>query len=159
MPRRPQLGYFFPVHRPGHGLPWPERPIDPGWGVEEGELPEVEPPEPGEPGHPLPPNPPGIWPPLDGAGPSHPIFPVEPDDGPWEPGEIWPPIRPPGGGRLPTAPGQPLPKQLFWALVHLTGYGFRWVVVDLNAVHRPTPPAGGIVGRPPERPGPGVPQR
>jgi hypothetical protein len=124
-------------HRPGEpdiGLPDEEIDETPDWGLEEGERPEVEPP-----------SPPGIWPPLE--GPSFPIFPVDPDEGggegPWEPGEIWPPIRPPflGGDRLPApAPGQPLPKRLVFVAVYIHKYGFRWVVCDLNAIHRPELP-------------------
>jgi len=61
------------------------------------------------------PDPPGIWPPLE--GPDFPLFPVPPEDAEdWAPGEIWPPLRPPGGGggagggeagQLPAAPGRP----------------------------------------------------
>lgn len=165
--RRGILARIVPVERPhlpeGWTPPWGSG-GPPEWGLEEGEGPEVDPGEPGI-GHPLPPQPPGIWPPLE--GPDFPIFPVPPggDEHPWEPGEVWPPIRPPGGGvappiaGMPGQPGQGLPKQLFFALVYLTGYGFRWVVVDLNAIHRPERPdrpAGGPIGRPPDRPGPGV---
>lgn len=168
-------GYFAritPVERPGFGHPGQGLPGEPGgppdWGLEEGAGPDQGLPGEGVPErpHPRPPQPPGIWPPLE--GPSHPIYPIGPEDGgehPWEPGEVWPPIRPPGGGvappiaGMPGQPGQGLPKQLFFALVYLTGYGFRWVVVDLNAIHRPERPdrpAGGPIGRPPDRPGPGV---
>lgn len=107
--------------------------------------PERPHPEPPEDLGPLPPEPPGIWPPLE--GPDFPLFPVPPDID-FEPGEIWPPIRPPGGERpsLPVKPGQGLPKRLFFALVYLQGYGLRWVVVDLNAIHRPELPGG----RPPD---------
>src|SRR5580693_5435842 len=165
--RRGYLARIVPVERPHLPEGWRPGGGPPDWGLPEGERPEVEPPEPGEPGYPLPPDPPGIWPPLE--GPDFPLFPVPPD-GEWEPGEIWPPIRPPGGeGEGPSTggpgtggtPGQPLPKRYFFALVYLTGYGFKWVVVDLNAMHRPErpdrpehPPAGGIGGRPPQRPGP-----
>lgn len=157
------LARIVPVSRPGWGSPGQGLPGEPGeppdWGIDEGEPPQVEPPEDGPPPRPMP-SPPGIWPPLE--GPSHPIYPIgpgdeHPDQGPWEPGEIWPPIRPPlGSHRPPPAAGQPLPKQLAFAAIWLQGYGWRWCVVDLNAVHfpsRPTPPAGGIVGRPPARPG------
>jgi hypothetical protein len=141
-------GHLVPVERPER----PERPDRPagGWG---GRPPDR--PHPGEPEYPdagLPPDPPGVWPPLE--GPSFPIFPVPPGEGdggegPWEPGEIWPPIRPPLGELLPPTAGQPLPKNLCFAACYLTGYGWRWIVVDLNAIHRPEPPAGGIGGRPP----------
>jgi hypothetical protein len=41
------------------------------------------------------------------------------------------------------------------ALIFVTGHGWRWryVVLDLEAL--PKPPAGGIAGRPPQRPEPG----
>lgn len=139
--------------RPDVGLPGEEEDQTPGWGLPEGEGPEVEPPDI--------PDPPGIWPPLE--GPDFPIFPVPPGgEGPWEPGEVWPPIRPPGGGERPERPsappgqpGQPLPKRLFFAACRIPEYGWRWVVVDLNAIHRPDWPAGGIGGRPPQTRPPG----
>jgi hypothetical protein len=115
--------------RPGHGLPWPGGPTDPGWGVDEGEPPQVEPPE--EP-------PPGIWP---GPTPGHPIEPIpggpeHPDTG-FPPGSIWP--------RPPHAHGK------FIVLAHVPGYGWRYFSVDMDAL--PEPPAGGVGGRPPQRPG------
>jgi hypothetical protein len=106
---------------PQHPIAPEEEDATPPWGIEEGQGPEIEPPDVTDP--------PGIWPPLE--GPDFPIFPVPPE-GEWEPGEVWPPIRPPGG-----APGQPLPKQLFFACCRIPEYGWRWVVVDLNAMHRP----------------------
>jgi hypothetical protein len=114
--------------RPEHPIAPGEEDVTPPWGIEEGERPEVEPPDVTDP--------PGIWPPLE--GPDFPIFPVPPD-GEWEPGEVWPPIRPPGGGG---APDQGLPKQLFFACCRIPEYGWRWVVVDLNAMHRPERPPG-----------------
>jgi hypothetical protein len=116
--------------RPEHPIA-PEEGGPPEWGIEEGEPPEVEPPEID------PPDPPGVWPPLD--APAHPIYPVSPDDGSWQPGEVWPPIRPPLPAPPPVA-GQPLPKQLWWAAVYIKGHGVRWIVVDLNAIHRPDLP-------------------
>lgn len=132
--------------RPGQGLPGEEEDLTPEWGVPEGEHhPEVEPPEPED----LP-DPPGVWPPLE--GPDFPMFPIAPEDGPWEPGQIWPPMRPPHGSITPpgAAPGQPLPKRLFFAACRLPEYGWKWIVVDLNAIHRPDKPAGGVGGRPPD---------
>ncbi len=122
------------VARPGHGLPWPGSPTDPGWGVDEGEPPQVEPPEA---------PPPGIWP---GPTPGHPIEPVPPGAGGdhpstgFPPGSIWP--------RPPAAHGK------FVVLAHVPGYGWRYFSVDMDAL--PEPPAGGIAGRPPQtgnRPG------
>lgn len=103
--------------------------VDPGYGVEEGELPEVEPPDP----------PPGIWPPLT---PEHPWQPLPPSGGQlpvFPPGAIWPPLPPGVSGQ-------------YLALVLIGGGGkgvhYRYVVVDANA-QLPTPPAGGIGGTPP----------
>jgi hypothetical protein len=116
--------------RPGHGLPWPGRPTDPDYGLEEGERPEVEPPD-------IDP-PPGIWP---GPSPGHPIEPIppgdpgHPDTG-FPPGSIWP--------RPPHAHGK------FIVLAHVPGYGWRYFSVDMDAL--PEPPAGGVGGRP-QRPG------
>jgi hypothetical protein len=108
--------------RPGTGGP-----VDPDYGVDEGELgpegPEVEPPDIEEP--------PGIWPPPT---PSHPIVPVPPTDGGEDgeaghlpalpPGAIWP--RPPG----------PVSGH-FIVLAHIPGYGWRYIVVDPDAWPEP----------------------
>jgi hypothetical protein len=179
LPGRPGWGGERPGNRPPGS--WGGRPVDPGWGVEEGHpdqgLP-VYPIDPENPDQGLPPMvppglpelPPGaIWPPLppsippgkalaviyiSGVGsrwavidvPERPERPVDPDYGvdegeqpetqPPRPGQGLP--RPPTGGRperperpdLPVRPGQGLPPT------------------------RPTPPAGGIGGTPPQRPGP-----
>lgn len=123
-------------HRPGHPLPPGEGPVDPDYGVEEGELPEVEPPDPDE-------APPGIWPPPT---PGHPIVPVPPSEGPGHlpeipPGSIWP--RPPG----------PVSGK-FIVLAHVPSYGWRYIVIDPDGwperPERPEPPAGGVGGRPPD---------
>ena len=156
--------------RPDQGLPGGEDgPVDPGWGVEEGEGPEVLPPEE------VPDPPPGIWPPLTPEQPWRPIpdFPERPATGP-VPG--LPPARP--GQGLPPQPGQPLPPTgeggdehpdtgfppgAIWpplppgvhghylALVLIGGGGrglhYRYIVVDADA--RPELP---------ERPGQGLPR-
>lgn len=134
--------------RPGQGLPWPERPVDPGWGVEEGELPEVEPPEilppeedGGLPTHPI--VPPGLEIPIQlpiwGAGkPSLPIeLPEEevPGGGPEQP--IYPP---PGAEHLPslpplTKPTPPVPPGITkptgtYILVYSPVYGWKYVRVE-----------------------------
>ena len=148
--------------RPGQPLPPGEDITDPDYGLEEGELPEVEPPDP----------PAGIWPPLT---PEHPWRPIP--SWPERPGHGLPPGSPPAGGvggRPPDrpTPGEPdeeLPPGSIWpplppgvhgkflALVLIGGGGrglhYRHVVIDADA--RPEPPAGGIGGRPPARPGPG----
>jgi hypothetical protein len=122
-------------HRPGQGLPGEEEDHTPEWGIPEGEGPEVEPPD-------LP-EPPGIWPPPT---PGHPIVPVPPEgEGPGHlpelpPGAIWP--RPPGehAGK-------------FVVLARIPQHGWRYIVIDPGAWPE-EPPAGGIGGRPPERPTP-----
>jgi|SRR5580692_1009690 hypothetical protein len=100
------------------------RPVDPDYGVDEGELPEVEPPEGEYPDQGLPGRPPGFWggerpswPARPGQGlprPPRPGRPIDPDWG-WggsehpdqglpsrpRPPHVWP--RPPGGG-LPVDP-------------------------------------------------------
>lgn len=94
-----------------------DRPVDPDYGIEEGERPEISPPDEGDGdlevggGPILPPPtvwpkpPPGIWPPPD-----RPVTPLPPGF-PMPPGSIWPPVRPPhvGGGpaRPPITPGRP----------------------------------------------------
>jgi hypothetical protein len=124
-----------PGHHPGHPLPPDEGPVDPDYGIPEGELPEVTPPDP----------PPGIWPPLT---PEH----------PWRPIPDWPerpstgPVPTPPGGRpdqgLPGEPTQPLPPGTIWpplppgvhgkflalVLIGATGHGvhYRYVVVDAD---------------------------
>jgi hypothetical protein len=153
-------------HRPDQGLPPGEGPVDPDYGVDEGELPEVEPPDP----------PAGIWPPLTPEHPWRPLPPSRPErPGQGLPGGGSPPAG--GvGGRPPDrpTPGEPdeeLPPGSIWpplppgvhgkflALVLIGGAGhgahYRYVVVDADAL--PAPPAGGIGGRPPVRPGPGEP--
>lgn len=123
----------------------PGQPVDPDYGVDEGagvdnELP-VEPPE-IEP-------PPGIWPPPTIGHPVHPIAPPSPG-APGHlpsppPGAIWPPVESPVEG-------------LFIVLAHIPDHGWKYIVIDPDAWERPDiePPAGGIGGRPPPRPG--VPQ-
>lgn len=102
----PFVSGFLRVRRRGHpdiGLPDPEHPVDPDYGIEEHPpgvgggpiLPDVDPPDP----------PPGIWPPLT---PDNPWRPVDPGWGlrpglPEHPGQPLPPTRP------PAQPGQPLP--------------------------------------------------
>ena len=135
--------------RPDQGLPPGEGPVDPDYGVDEGELPEVEPPDLGPP--------PGIWPPPTVG---HPIVPFPPEGEGGEhpghlpeipPGSIWP--RPPG----------PIHGK-FLVLAHIPEHGWHYIVVDPDGwparperPERPEPPAGGIGGRPPVRPGPGEP--
>lgn len=130
--------------RPGGGSP-----VDPDYGVDEGEPgypegPEVEPPE-IEP-------PPGIWPPPTIGHPVHPIAPPSPG-APGHlpsppPGAIWPPVDHPVEG-------------LFVVLAHIPDHGWKYIVIDPDAWERPelTPPAGGIGGTPPPRPGEPLPPR
>jgi hypothetical protein len=130
-------GFLRIIRRRGHGGP-----VDPDYGVDEGDIggegPEVEPPD-------IDP-PPGVWP---GPSPGHPIEPVPPgDEGagqlPIPPGSIWP--RPPG----------PV-EGLFVVLAHIPQYGWRYIVVDPDGWPEVEPPAGGIGGRPPPRPGAPIP--
>jgi hypothetical protein len=102
--------------RPGGGGP-----VDPDYGVDEGDLggggegPEVEPPD-------IDP-PPGIWP---GPSPGHPIVPMPPaGEGPGHlpeipPGAIWP--RPP----------HPVQGK-FIVLAHIPSHGWRYIVIDPDA--------------------------
>lgn len=102
--------------RPDQGLPPGEEPVDPGYGVEEGELPEVEPPEP----------PPGIWPPPT---PGHPVQPLPPED-PTPPGTIWPPAG---------TPEHPIYTKKYWVVAGIPGIGWRYICVDPSLMPRPTP--------------------
>jgi hypothetical protein len=122
--------------KPGQGLPGEEDLTDPDYGLEEGERPEVEPPD-------IDP-PPGIWP---GPTPGQPIMPVPPAaEGPGHLPSL------PAGGIWPRPPG-PV-SGLFVALCHIPQYGWRYVIIDPDAIVIPEPPAGGV-GRPPDRPVPG----
>lgn len=156
-------GFLRVVRRgkPDQGLP-PEEggAVDPDYGLEEGEGPEVSPPLPGQ-GLPKPP--PGVWPPpnidhpIQPLPPSFPGMPKPPIALP--PGMIWPNPNPPsvGGGPIvppPTVGGGPaqppglppsvgggpiIPPQSYVVLVWISGgYGWRYVVVDPSLV--PTPP-------------------
>jgi hypothetical protein len=170
------------------------RPVDPDYGIDEGEIEEGGGGEGGAgqlpvfPGHRPGNRPPGSW---EGR-PSHPIerppwerphWPPGPTDPDWGipeegggenagqlPGEIdpedppegipMPPIAlPPGSIWPPLPPSAPPGKHVF--LVYISGVGHRYGVFDVpekpERPERPErhPPAGGIGGRPPERPGPG----
>jgi hypothetical protein len=133
--------------RPDIGLPDPEGPVDPDYGVDEGEgggeYPDIG----------LPTPPPGIWPPLTPEHPWLPLPPGRPDQGlppsgehpehpiVLPPGTVWPPLPPDVHG-----------KYLALVLIGGGGHGamYRYVVIDADAYE---PPAGGIGGRPPDRPG------
>jgi hypothetical protein len=150
----------------------PGGPVDPDYGVDEGEPgypegPEVEPPE-GE----LPTPPPGIWPPLT---PEHPWRPLPPSwERPERPGHPIAPGSPPAGGiggRPPERPGpgepdEELPPGTIWpplppgvhgkflALVLIGGGGhgvhYRYVVVDADL--RPEHPIAPGAPIPPREP-------
>jgi hypothetical protein len=128
--------------RPGHGLPHPGRPVDPGYGIGE-EFPDNG----------LPPIPPGIW---GGGMPGvgqlpgvPPVLPIGPDQGlppVWgrplppidpEPGEIWPPIGP--GNGLP--PQFPAGKAV--VVAGIPGVGWRYIVVTIPPL---APDQGGPEG-------------
>jgi hypothetical protein len=134
-------GFLRIIRRRGHGGP-----VDPDYGVDEGEPnypegPEVEPPE-IEP-------PPGIWPPPTVG---HPVHPIAPDNGGGAPGHlpapppgaIWPPVTGPVEG-------------LFIVLAHIPDHGWKYIVVDPDGWPEYEPPAGGVGGRPPPRPGAPIP--
>lgn len=132
--------------RPDISLPDEGEDMTPDWGIEEGELPEVEPPDP----------PPGIWPPLTpeqpwrpipgrppvvGGGPARPERPTDPGFGIEEggvgqlpelpPGTIWPPLPPGVHGK-------------FLALVLIgSGRGVRYRYVVVDAGLRPGHPLPG----------------
>lgn len=103
----------------------------------------------GRPVQPLPPLPP-VDPPIDppevGPGtPEHPIFiPDRPNLPQLPPGSVWPPFNPGDG-----VSGKVL--MLCW----IPGVGKKWVVIEVPTMWPPTPPAGGIGGTPPPRPGGG----
>lgn len=132
-------GWFTPVSGPG--LP----PL-PDWGKPS--LPWEPGPE--HPGHPLPPLPPGVVDPPIEPEPGEPTHPITLPGSPEHPitlppGFVWPPFDPSDAlqGKvvlLCWIPGVSKP---------------RWVVVDLPEFTLPTPPAGGIGGTPPPRPGGG----
>lgn len=130
--KRPSFG------RPDQGLPSPELPVDPDYGIEEdGEGPEVQPPIE------VPDPPPGIWPPPTPGHPVQPLPPEEEGPGVWPPvGSIWPPVNPPGWkpSKPPGTPGQPLPTKKMWVLALIPGYGFKYICVDLNAIVWPDLP-------------------
>lgn len=177
MPRRYVAVSEAPIHvlerpdlpdfgRPEIGLPGtPEHPWVPGSGFprppEGWERPELPPLPPREEWPPLPPIPelPPDW--RDrlpvGGTPEHPIVPLPPDPE-IDPPPVWPPIIPP----FPDVSD----KTLALALVYISRRVavWRWVVIDhtkakealkqaLDAVKERLP-AGGVGGRPPQRPGP-----
>jgi hypothetical protein len=101
------MGYYIlegevkPLYKP----PGPGKPVDPGYGIEEGAPPGVD--------NELPEPPPGIWPP---PSPEHPVQPLPPDVDP-PPGVIWPPVNAAG-------------KRI--ALIWISGIGYRYTVIDLD---------------------------
>lgn len=162
-------------HRPGRpdiGLPEPEEPVDPDYGIDEGagvdnELPEL----------PLPP--PGIWPPLTpenpwrpidpgfgvgrpptvGGGPARPpVTPGRPEQPLPETPEVEPPIVLPPGAIWPPLPPDVHGKFLALVLVGGMGHGvkYRYVVIDADAKppHRPGRPEHPIAPGGPDTPTP-----
>jgi len=126
--------------RPDQGLPWPGRPVDPGWGV------GSEYPDQGLPGRPphVWPRPPGGGLPVDpswGVGaerPSHglPIHPI----GPGHPDNTLPPVEgiepppvdpPPGTVWPPLPPGVDVSGKAI-VLAAIQGVGYRYVVVEIG---------------------------
>jgi hypothetical protein len=119
-------GFLRIMRRRGQGGP-----VDPDYGVDEGEHPgypegpEVEPPD-IEP-------PPGIWPPPTE---NHPVQPLPPDEH-VPPGSIWP--RPPGAH-----------AGKFIVLARIPGMGWKYVVIDPSTWPEPEEgePGHGLPGRP-----------
>jgi hypothetical protein len=142
---------------PDNSLPRPERPVDPGYGVDVGPvdpgygvpLPPVV--DNGLPSHPAPP----IYIPGRPAHPIYPTYPVDPDYGlpvtpgvwPKPPIHVWPPPQPvyPTHPIYPTdqpehpiamPPGSvwpPLPPSVtgkILCFVWIVGVGYRWTVID-----------------------------
>jgi hypothetical protein len=130
MARRSFLARIIPIQRrPGHpdqGLPDPEHPVDPGYGVgeehpDQGLPPEVGvwPPVPGRPDLPIVLPPPEIWPPTPQPPPI--VWPPKIDNTlPPPPHGIWPPpgapdnTLPPTAGNLPVFPGSPGEPGTIW---------------------------------------------
>jgi len=126
--------------RPDQGLPHPGRPVDPGWGWGGSE----------HPGHglPRPPMPPHLWPRPPGGGlpvdpdwgvgserpdqlPIYPMDPAHPDNTlPPVDGEEPPPVDPPPGTVWPPLPPE-FPGGKAFALVGITGVGYRYIVVTI----------------------------
>lgn len=120
---------------------FPEKPTDPGWGIEEGEFPDTGGP-PLRPGHPIRPTlpPRDQWPSLPPdlelpdlpslpqrpafpipPSPEHPMVPLPPEVDP--PG-IWPPVRP----ELPDLSGKSLALAYVFVSRHVSK--LCWVVID-----------------------------
>jgi hypothetical protein len=118
LPSRPGWGGEHPGNRPPGS--WPGRPVDPGWGVEEG----------GGGGE-------------SGQLPVYPIDPEAPDQG--LPPEVPPglPELPPGTIWPPLPPSVPTGKAL--AVVYISGVGARWAVIDIpERPERPVDPDYGV---------------
>jgi hypothetical protein len=109
--------------RPGGGGP-----VDPDYGVDEGDIEGGG----GEIDHELPEPPPGIWPPPTIGHPVHPIAPGGSPGTPGHlpappPGAIWPPVTSPVEG-------------LFIVLAHIPDHGWKYIVIDPDAWERPAHP-------------------
>ena len=133
----------------------PGTPVDPGYGVDEGEPGSPGTPDQGLPGYPVRPGhglprPPNVWPPKwppspvdpdwgvdgevdNGLAPSLPIYtPIGPDHGlPPVAGHLPAPNPPPGTIWPPLPPGAPTGKAAL--LVYISGVGVRYIVVDIPA--------------------------
>jgi hypothetical protein len=126
--------YYGELHEvggghPGHLPAFPGRPIDPGYGIEEGGVDNALPPG-------------TVWPPIV----DFPDWALRPDQG--LPGGGGSPDQslPGAGGERPDQglPGRPggggAQLKKVWAFVWIRGYGHRWVVLDISARPLPTPP-------------------
>jgi hypothetical protein len=156
MARRGFLARIVPVHLFGHpdqGLPEPEPPVDPGYGLEAPV--GIWPPDPAHPEHPIVLPPPVIWPPHPQPPPV--VWPPVIDNTlPAPPPGIWPPpgapdnSLPPTPGQLPVFPDSPGEPGTVWpplpvrpepgnylVICWIPGVGYRWVVVDLSLTVTP----------------------
>lgn len=141
----------LPPRPPWADRDWPELPPREDW-------PTLPPREEWPPLPPLPERPP--W---HGHTPEHPWIPVEPGEpGEPDPPPVWPPVLPEFPG-LPDLSGKTLVLARFYVSRHVNF--LRWVVIDhdeaksklqrLKEFIKGRLPAGGIGGRPPDRPMPG----
>ena len=126
MPRVRIRGGWLNIGRrqkPGGGGP-----VDPDYGIDEGEGGDGEETSPPGVDNELPSPPPGIWPPPTIGHPVHPIAPGDPAK-PGHlpappPGAIWPPVTSPVEG-------------LFIVLAHIPDHGWKYIVIDPDAWERP----------------------
>lgn len=145
---------------------WPDRPVDPGWGIEEGGFPgQGLPGRPERPGHPIYPTlpPRDEWPSLPpwfepGVGlpipptPEHPMVPIPPGEEVDPPG-IWPPVRP----EFPDLSGKSLALAMIYVSRHVRK--LAWVVIDHEEAKAKFQALKDKLPRPGQGLPPGIPER